>query len=72
MTLSITTLCHYAKCRIFIVTLNAIMLNVVVPSVVAPFLILSYHDFPLFRFMLAAVADSAEPAAAAAAVARAA
>jgi hypothetical protein len=72
MTLSITKLCHYAECRIVIVTPNAIMLNVVVQSVVAPFLILSYHDFSLFRFMLAAVAEWAEPAAVAAAVARAA
>jgi hypothetical protein len=39
VTLSITTICHYAECRdLFIVTLSVIMLNVVKLSAVAPFL----------------------------------
>ncbi len=37
MTLSITTICHYAECRdIFIVMQNVVMLSVIMPSVVAP------------------------------------
>jgi hypothetical protein len=39
---SLTTLCHYAECRVlFIVMLNVIMLNVVMLSVVAPSNLLS-------------------------------
>ncbi len=38
MTLSITTLCHYAECHVFLnVMLNVFMLSVVMLSVVAPF-----------------------------------
>jgi len=39
MTLSITMICYYAECRVlFIIMQSVIVLNVVMPSVVAPFL----------------------------------
>ncbi len=36
-TLSVTTLCYYAECRVlFVVMLNVVMLNVIMLSVMAP------------------------------------
>jgi hypothetical protein len=46
LTLSKTMICHYAECRVlFIIKLNTIMLNDIMLSVLAPYLLARFHIF---------------------------